>query len=207
MEQALADNIKRILSLAIQRCGSKAALAKTANINLPNIGRWERGERQPNIQEFSRVMEIAGVRVAMPEEELLDFDFVPKVEAKAGAGASLETSGEVKGLYAFRRDFFVNCRLSPDKVVLMDVSGDSMQPLLFDGDTILINKAETSLSEGKIYVVTYFDELRVKRLFRGPREIIMRSDNSNYPDIHISDADELDQLRIHGRVRWAGRLF
>lgn len=202
----LADEVQSILAMAIQRCGGKAELARRANINLPNIGRWERGERSPNITEFSRIMEIAGVSIAMPEKDMMEFDLVQKVEARAGAGASLETSGETVGLYAFRRDFLEANRLSIDNVVLMSVTGDSMQPLLYENDTILINKAEQEVVEGRIFVVTYGDELRVKRLYKSPRGVILRSENREYPDIAIEDAD-LEQFIIHGRVRWAGRLI
>lgn len=135
-----------------------------------------------------------------------DFILVPKVEAKAGAGASLLTSDNTEGWYAFRRAFVSRTHISEQHSVLMDVIGDSMQPLIQDGDTILIDQTDKDIQEGKIYVVTLGEELRVKRIFLGINGLILRSENSIYPDIVVTAAD-MDSLVIQGRVRWFGRVI
>ena len=89
---------------------------------------------------------------------------------------------------------------------MMDVIGDSMEPLIQDGDTILIDQHDKDVIEGKIYVVTLGEELRVKRIYKGINGLILRSENTRYPDISVTTA-EMESLVIHGRVRWFGRVI
>ena len=147
-----------------------------------------------------------GIQVTIPGEEMLDYDFVPKHAAKAGAGASLETSDDVEGLYAFRKDWMANMGIHASRAVMLDVVGDSMEPLLHEGDTLLIDKGDTDIREGKIYVVTLGDELRVKRIYKALNGVILRSENSRYPDVSVEGPD-LDALHIHGRVKWCGKML
>jgi phage repressor protein C with HTH and peptisase S24 domain len=88
----------------------------------------------------------------------------------------------------------------------MDVVGDSMEPTICNGDTLLVDKSDTELKDGHIYVVTLFDELRVKRIAKALKFISLISDNKKYPDVPVY-ASDMDQMKVHGRVRWSGRIF
>lgn len=147
-----------------------------------------------------------GAKLIAPDEHLNEYDFIPRHAAKAGAGASLETSDEVEGYYAFRKDWMGQNNLHAKNAVMLPVTGDSMEPLLFDGDMLLVDKNEKEITDGKIYVVTLGEELRVKRIFHGLDGIILRSENPRYPDINVTGPD-LDTFIIHGRVRWFGRVI
>lgn len=64
--------------------------------------------------------------------------------------------------------------------------GDSMQPTFSNNDLIIIDKDKKHLSNGKIFVVLYENELYVKRVFKMPQnKIILKSDNMYYPDIEV----------------------
>lgn len=170
------------------------------------LRKWINGERIPNLSALAPVFERMGVTLNVPDERLLEYDFIARVAAKAGAGASLETDGAFEGWYAFRRDFLATQHISPKQSVLMMVTGDSMEPTFFHGDAILIDKSDIDVQEGKIYVVTLGEELRVKRLFKGVNGLILRSDNQKYPDISVTGPD-LENFVVHGRVRWHGRVL
>jgi phage repressor protein C with HTH and peptisase S24 domain len=88
----------------------------------------------------------------------------------------------------------------------MDVRGDSMEPLLKDGDTLLVDQSDTEIMDGRIYVVTLGDELRVKRIQKGFKGYVLRSENTRYADITI-EGDDLDAFKVHGRVRWVGKML
>ena len=157
----------------------------------------------------SEWIERIGGSIFLPNDDpatLANYRFVPKVAAVAGAGATLETSDEVLGWYAFKTDFLGRQYISEKKSVLMDVRGDSMEPLLKDGDTVLIDQADTEIMDGRIYVVTLGDELRVKRVQKSMRGYVLRSENPRYADIAIEGID-LEQFKVHGRVRWVGKLL
>lgn len=204
--KSLAQNIVPLLKMAIDRCGNATELAKITGISNANISRWLKGDRDPRIGEFSPVLEYLGITMQLPGEEYYDFSYIPKVAAVAGAGASLETSDAIVGYYAFRTDFLGREHISERQSVLMDVRGDSMEPTLKDGDTVLIDQSEKEILDGRIYVVTLGDELRVKRVQKGWDGIVLTSDNPRYSDIHIA-ARDLEAFTVHGRVRWVGKML
>ena len=187
--------------------GNLNVLSKQCGIAYPTLRRWIRQEQIPSLQAIQPLMPFLepfwGEKI---DSQVAEYAYVPKVEAKAGAGASLETSGETSGLYAFRNDFLSRIGTAAHNAVMMDVVGDSMEPLIQNGDTILIDQHDKNITDGQIYVVTLGDELRVKRIYKGISGLILRSENTRYPDINVSSC-EIESLVIHGRVRWFGRVI
>lgn len=206
MKKTLLNQVPSIIEAGITRFGSAAALARASGCSTTNISRWKKGERFPSVSEFSPLLDVLGAQLVMPDEKFSEYDLIPKVAARAGAGASLETDGAVEGLYAFRKDFMGLSHISARQSVLMDVTGDSMEPLLTEGDTLLVDKSDQDIMDGKIYVVTLGDELRVKRIQKTFRGLILRSENPKYADIPVEGPD-LETFRVHGRVRWFGRVL
>ncbi len=202
----LARQIVPIIKLGIERFGSAAELARRSGCTPANISRWLKQERIPRISEFAPLMDAVGIEFSYADEQILDYDFVPKHAARAGAGASLETSEKVEGFYAFRRDWLASRGMYASSAVLLDVSGDSMEPLFREGDTLLIDKRDTTIRDGKIYVVTLCEELRVKRILKSVSGYILHSENPAYSDVPVTGPD-LEFFRVHGRVRWCGRMF
>ena len=76
-----------------------------------------------------------------------------------------------------------------------------MAPGIRDGDLVLINLALTTLSDGEVYALRYFDQLRLKRLFRRfDGSLILRSDNPRYED-EVVPPEYLDgNVGIIGKV-------
>ena len=152
-------------------------------------------------------LEKLGGQIVLPDEELEQFEMIPKVRAVAGAGESLVTSGKVTGQYAFRESFLKREHIHPEKCVLMCVAGDSMEPLIREGDTILVDESEKGkeLRDGHIFVVGLSDALMVKRLAKIPNGWRLCSENKERPDIDVQGED-FNTFRVYGRVRWFGRV-
>lgn len=91
-----------------------------------------------------------------------------------------------------------------DKLALVHVSGDSMEPTLRDGDQILLDRSVNSVTRDGIYGVRFNDNLLVKRITVDIRSgtFTVASDNSLYDTYRNVQSDE---LHIIGRVIWAGR--
>ena len=173
------------------------------------IKRFISGESDVGFRRVCDWLEKTGCTIVFPEDDLkqiANYRFIPKVAAIAGAGATLETSDEVLGYYAFRADWMGAEHVSDRQSVLMDVRGDSMEPLLKDGDTLLVDQSDTEIKDGRIYVVTLGDELRVKRIQKGFKGYVLRSENPRYADITI-EGEDLAAFRVHGRVRWVGKML
>lgn len=115
------------------------------------------------------------------------------VSAAAGAGAFVEGE-QVADHLLVRADWLrelVGYLPSSDKVAIIQVQGDSMEPTLSPGDLILVERrtyTREELTDG-IYVVRLEGALLVKRLQFVPGGIALISDNERYERQVVSDVD------------------
>ncbi|MFW5490138.1 MAG: LexA family transcriptional regulator [Desulfovibrio sp.] len=136
-----------------------------------------------------------------------EFAYVPKVSAVPRMGPEgLETDEEVEDFYAFRQQWLTRISMgSISALRLMAVAGDSMQPTLWDGDTVLVDQSQCDPVAGKIYVIGIDDGIVVKRVERRPGKLVLISDNhALYPPLEIN-LDESANVRVIGRVIWMAR--
>lgn len=135
-----------------------------------------------------------------------EFKKVPKVWARLSAGGgSFEVEGNVTDYYAFRWEW-LNRRGKPEAMVLMDVVGNSMEPEIKEGDTVLIDQSQQSVFAGSIYAVGVEDTVLVKRVEKRPHALALISDNPDYSDLVLA-GDELETVRIIGKLVWSGREY
>ena len=186
--------------------GNVARAAEAWGVKNDNLHKWLRGDRSPKLELIGPVLDKLGVSLALPGDETGGYELVPRVKARAGAGESFETSDEVAGWYAFRRDFFRRIGANPKRCVTMFVEGESMEPLIHRGDMILVDQTETEPMDGFVYLVNLSGALMVKRLFRLPHGWRLHSDNERHGNIDVQ-GDELSAFKIFGRVRWFGRVL
>ena len=138
----------------------------------------------------------------------MGYTLVPKVKARLAAGTgSLETDGEIVGYYAFKTDFLRRKGL-PKRMVLMDILGDSMEPVLQESDTVLIDESQNEILSGGLFAVGVENEVFVKYLDRVPGKLILRSKNTQYAPIEVDMNGHLSEsVRIIGRVVWSCREY
>ncbi len=107
--------------------------------------------------------------------------------------------------YWYKRSFFQKRHLNPDKCKRVKVTGDSMEPFIYSGDTVLFSEvcdprpACVIIQDGKIYVISVDGILKIKRLASVKDGIAVRSDNPAYATEEYTGSD-LERLRIYGRV-------
>ena len=188
----------------------ESRLAEASGIKPSQVGRYlgkkKEEEKESNLEKFFKFLDTLDAQIVFPNKKLAEFTLVPKVKAIAGAGESVVTDDRIDALYAFRTEFLEKIHVKPKNAVLMDVSGDSMMPLIFDGDTLLFDTGDKEPRDGYIYVCSFGDALSVKRLQRIPHGWQLCSENPRYSPTPIQ-GDELELLRIHGRVRWYGHVL
>jgi len=132
------------------------------------------------------------------------FKNVPKVKARLSAGGgSFEVGSEIEGYYAFRKDWLA-IKGNQNKMVLMDIFGNSMEPEIKDGDTILIDESQKDILAGAIYAVGVDDTIMVKRVEKHPKKLVLLSDNKDYSPIYLQ-GNEIDSVRMIGKVIWICR--
>lgn len=104
----------------------------------------------------------------------------------------------------YRREWFIQERLKPDHCRRFKVHGSSMESLLYDQDSVLVNLAETEVIDSKVYAIRYGSELRIKRLYRRLNGgLILHSDNPDYrpQDEELTPEEVNEHITIIGRVR------
>ena len=131
---------------------------------------------------------------------------IPKVKARLSAGGgSFEVGSEIQGFYAFQIEW-LHTKGNPDRMVMMDIFGNSMEPELKDGDTVLIDEAQKDIIAGAVYAVGVDDTIMVKRIEKHPNTLVLLSENPSYTPIYL-EGDDVQSVRIIGKVIWACREF
>lgn len=86
-----------------------------------------------------------------------------------------------------------------------DVSGDSMEPTLFEGDKVVCSYLEptlwnTAIKDSYVYIIVTHGDILVKRVYNKLKEnntLILSSDNSFYEpySVHVQDIKEIWYVR------------
>ncbi|TQV63932.1 MAG: helix-turn-helix transcriptional regulator [Halothiobacillaceae bacterium] len=124
------------------------------------------------------------------------------VEASCGHGA-WNCEENIVNRLAFRRDWLRQEGLDPAHLAAIRARGDSMEPTIQSGDTLLVDRRVTTPRADGIYIIEQDGGLSAKRIQRAPDgTLYIRSDNPAYREIVMSpDAT----LNIIGRLAWFGR--
>jgi len=124
---------------------------------------------------------------------------VPRIDAEAHAGAGGLVEDDRNGGEE-RIDPRVVARLgvSPATLTMITAHGDSMEPLIHDGDALFVDMADRRLSSRPgIFVLRLDGALLVKRVSRIGLEVQVTSDNPDTPAIAPVRAD---RVAVIGRV-------
>jgi phage repressor protein C with HTH and peptisase S24 domain len=223
---AIAEEEKRRGGLPIRN----AQLARAAQTSPQSVGNWltdangiaapkarllgeylhvdpfwlETGEGEPTASGVSA--KPPSVISYDPEDGLPDdVVLVPesRIEFSAGNGRTAifeEVEDAEPAIY--RRTWLQKRGLNPARLRRFPVHGDSQEPMLYHGDTVLVNLDETNIVDGKLYAIRYDDDLRVKYLYRKlDGTLILRSKNPAYPDEEVPAHLVNEYISIIGRVR------
>lgn len=132
-----------------------------------------------------------------------EFVMIPRMAVHLSAGNGHEQT-EIefvkKQPQAFRADWIRQKRLKPAKLAAMSASGSSMEPRIWDGDSLVVDTSQTRVIDGKVYALWYEGGERVKRLFRLPGGgLRISSDNPAFETIELGSG-EVEHVRVLGRV-------
>jgi hypothetical protein len=88
--------------------------------------------------------------------------------------------------------------INPDKLDIVGIKGDSMEPTLPRNGLAFIDLQVRDFSGDGIYAFFYIDGVYTKRLQKVPGKIIARSDNQYYEPFEITE-EHADQFHIIGK--------
>lgn len=171
-------------------------------------GKKTSGGTRPAARNRMAERSVSGVvrRAASSGEAPADREIVqvPKVSARLCAGGgSFEVEAQPVSTHPFPRWWLAKLG-SPSDMVFMDVVGDSMEPGICDGDTVLVDQSCTRVDSHSVLAVSVEDAIYLKRVERCGDGIFLHSDNPAYAPMEVF-GDELEYFRVIGRVVWLCR--
>lgn len=208
---AFSDDIRGMINHAVEAglFSSPTDLARLAGVEQGSLSKFLNNKGGLSTKTIDALAEAIGLSVtAHPSESM--FAFIPKVSAKPSAGfGSHDIGPEVEEGLAFRRDWLLSkTPTGPQCLVAMTAWGDSMSPTFSNGDLLLVDMGDAGLElvPGKVFIFSYHNDLYAKRYQKGAGKHLFLSDN---PDMSFSNVeirhDEIDGLRVIGRVFWVGK--
>ena len=137
-------------------------------------------------------------------DSVTQFEKIPKVTARLCAGGgSFETDADVQAYHAFQKDW-LRRKGKPETMVLFDIFGNSMEPEIKDGDTVLIDQNQQAILAGAMYAVGIEDTIMVKRIEKRPNKLVLLSNHKDYLPVMLT-REEASAVRIIGKVIWICR--
>ncbi len=129
------------------------------------------------------------------------FTYVPQVSGRISAGTGFAPENSIEMRVAFRKEWIARKGSAKD-MVLIKVSGDSMQPTLLNGDLVLIDRGRNYLEpQGGVYAIALDDVIMIKRIQPIGDRVRIISDNKMYEAFEV----QADQAKINGKVIWFAR--
>lgn len=208
---------------------SRVTVAQWLCVHENTIGKIERGESMPDAMQllqlaagFGRTLgwllgadeapcSFPGVAPSTEAVETGDWVFVPlfSVYASAGHGA-VGASEDVEVMRPFTRSY-IRDRLGirHNKLCLVRVAGDSMEPQIHSGDVVMVDRQDAAATVDGPHLVRIDGALMVKAVQRKPGgRVRVSSQNPAYEpfEVALGAADGAD-FEVLGRVRWAGVTF
>ncbi|WP_457825082.1 S24 family peptidase, partial [Staphylococcus aureus] len=138
-------------------------------------------EHDPDNDEFA---EIRKVKLRL-SAGITGFDAIPDIED----GRPI----------TFRKEWLIKKGYAAEKLIAIGVKGESMEPTMSGGDTVVINIADTIPKDGKTYAVNLDGEAVIKRMSRRFGRWFLVSDNPDQQRYHPHECTQGNCIVI-GRV-------
>ena len=203
------DPRERLANLARERATSLAKLSHMLGRNGSYLQQYiskgsPRRLEEDDRRRLANFFGIAESELGGPEEKSSgesDWVDVPRLPLEASAGPGAMTAQEVPfDAFRFSRRWLREQGLEPALLSSIRVMGDSMDPLLRDGDEILVDCTTRPVREG-VHVVRLGEALHVKLLQAVPPDRLrLISKNEAYEPVEVPMTD----VDVVGRVVWKG---
>ena len=211
---------QRLLELSQERGVSLASLSELIGRNASYLQQFIRKGSPRKLEEGDRGIlaeffgvaesELGGGDVVIKEKsydpnrratEQTDWVEVKRLNIGASAGpGALPVDEAAFDAFRFSRRWMAEQGLADAQLSAITVEGDSMEPLLNNGDEILVDQTSRAFRDG-VHVVRLGETLMVKRVARAAAgRFALLSQNLAYPPVDVS----ADEIEIIGRVVWKG---
>lgn len=194
-------------------------LAKRAGISQPTLANLESGKnkRSKFLPEIAQALGMTLAELMQDEPANLPMNYTPVIEHDPDNDefaeirkVKLRLSAGITGFdpipdiedgrpITFRKEWLIKKGYAADKLIAIGVKGESMEPTMSAGDTVVINIADTIPKDGKTYAVNLDGEAVIKRMSRRFGRWFLVSDNPDQARYHPHECTQGNCIVI-GRV-------
>ncbi|HDL90594.1 MAG TPA: S24 family peptidase [Thermodesulforhabdus norvegica] len=96
---------------------------------------------------------------------------------------------------------------SPDKMVMVEMPCDDMEPLIRLGDYLIVDTSQTIPKHGKLMVVGVNGCIIIRKVSKHPSDLMLLPSNSLYYPISAKQNNQNDDIRFLGTVVLLCRRF
>lgn len=137
--------------------------------------------------------EILGARAVTDDDNLAPPNVaiqMVSIEVQAGIDRFIaEPLEDAGGKHHVPREWLEENDLYPSSLVAVKIKGDSMQPLLFEGDIAVVNTADKVRKNGGVFAMNYEGQAVIKRLVYERRDWFLASDNPEFKPVPCRGSD------------------
>lgn len=171
---------------------TKTELARLTDINIGHLTHIEKGERNPShkaLRNICKALEIPYQQLMYTydktiNEEHESYDIVNHISYN-----KLLAIDNISG--------FIDCPSNvPSSAIALKMKDDSMETT-FAKDSYIFVEFNSPLNNKDYGLFSYNDEILVRKFNTKQGKIVLKADNKSYPDIEVSNAD---QLYIIGKI-------
>lgn len=215
----MSDEEKLAAGKRIARARKEAGLTQVAfakKLNLPQsvISDWERGvlvswrDMEPRVASVLHVplgyigngAPSADLPILDPAQDYVSIEVLPTFAGMGGGGTG---DADRETALVSRRLVADELRARPDDLLLINVRGNSMEPLFRHGDQLLIDRRDRSPTQPGPFALLYDDGYVVKNVAWVEKRSKLRVSSAN-PDFEPEDF-EPEEVTIMGRPVWFAR--
>lgn len=216
--------LREAKSLTLQDIGDLWGISRSS------VASWESGASRPDIDKLPALARLLGVSiedllntsdllpgamgVVLSDESPDAFYQIPLVRLRLEAGVTgvrtepePERRGHSASTMAVPKLWADKEGYDPQRLVAVRVRGESMEPTLYDGDTVVINLADHKLVDNAVYAFNYEGEAVVKRAARDAGAWWLASDNPDQRRFHRKHMHGAECIVVGRVVRREGSRF
>lgn len=222
----VAERIKSV----IRECGMpQYKFAESIGVDVTNLSKYLNGKLNINDALINKIVVTFGISKqwlttgeGSPQESGIPHYITIKNESNIDTNRELSgtpvynidvTAGPTGRSMIFTREALIgsiNMPSIPADSYIVKVSGDSMQPVVNNGDLIAVRPVTNRnlIFWGQIYVILLEDYRMVKyvRRHEDPNKLILRSENPDYDDIEVDRSDVIDMMIVTNIIHIDSRI-
>jgi phage repressor protein C with HTH and peptisase S24 domain len=205
----MTDIPKELKNLRYDQDLTQKQAAEKCGVSVGTWQSWEQGRHTPNAEKLDHVRSTIGsrnndVRKRVQKDGGTQTTLpLLSVSAEAGSSSNLWQTAIKSYMSVDRSVISTETGADPDRLAVVPVSGDSMEPTISAGDRVVVVRRgrNPSIIEGCVYVWRSSRRgVILKRAdWRDSNTLVLSSDNDRYSDIEL-DWDNQEAWECLGQV-------